>query len=1008
MHDPVISVVTPMYNEKDNIGVLLREIAAVFSTSVWKPYEIIIVDDASTDRGVTVAEQTWNELHNGSVPENTLSIIKNPVRSGQFSALMQGIRRAQGALIITMDSDLQNDPADIPRLLAELGTNDLICGIRLDRHDTAARRFFSRIANVFRNLITGDSTTDSGCMFRIMRKECVPAVLSSEGLLFGCEALFFPHLIRKKGFRVVETAITHRQRRHGNSRYRLIRGRLFRGLAACVRVGVTMTVALCMSLPALHAAPVPAAINPAPLAQSARTTININSNWLFAGGDIPNGQSDTLNESMFEPVCLPHANRMTPHVDIDVRSFQNISWYRRHFSLPASLHGKRFFIEFQGVSQVATVYVNGRFAGEHKGAYTPFTLDITDKVKFDADNVLSVKVDSRKHKEIPPEGLSVDYLLFGGIARDVSMIITGPVHIAWLFASRDSAMPDRVDVRAKIVNNGLSLKNAKVMASIEDSSGAVVATANSMLSIRPDSSYEFHGQTGGIVQPKLWDIDHPYLYTVRMRVLMDSAIDDEYTDKIGLRSIAFSKSDGKFRLNGRWIKLRGLNRHETYPFIGRAAANRLQVKDADLLKYELGCTIVRCSHYPQDPEFLQRCDEIGLLVLEEIPGWLYVGEAPWQAVALKNVEEMVVRDRNHPSIISFGVRINESADMHNLYVKTNRLARTLDLTRPTHGVRVPNRGSPTEFLEDVFTQNFQIPTGKPAIMPWLITESVGVHCPAHSWDSEDQLIRQMLRFAGVQDSVAANENIAGALGWCAFDYNSSHFTAEHSINYHGVADIFRIPKYAGYFFRSEAEPSAPGGGPMVYIAHSWKKAAAPHAIWVVSNCEKVELFVNGRSLGRKSPEYYRSLPHPLFAWNSVIFKPGELKAVGYIKDTVAATFIRKTPGKPVALRLVPDDTVLTDGGDMTRVVITAIDTFGQTVPRANNSVSIFSDGPADFFGESPIALEDGKTAFFVKTRSDETGMATFRAQGDGLTSDSIRVRIISDPGAVARKRILGK
>ena len=207
-------------------------------------------------------------------------------------------------------------------------------------------------------------------------------------------------------------------------------------------------------------------------------------------------------------------------------------------------------------------------------------------------------------------------------------------------------------------------------------------------------------------------------------MLQDSTVVDECSEKIGLRSLLFSKTDGRFYINGKPLWLRGLNRHETFPFMGRAAANRLQARDADILKYGLGCNIVRCSHYPQDPEFLSRCDEIGLLVLEEIPGWLYVGDTAWQRIALKNVEEMVMRDRNHPSVISYGVRVNESLDVHDLYVKTNRLARTLDPTRPTHGVRVAERrNAQSEFLEDVWAQNFLIPKGKPQPLPWLISQS---------------------------------------------------------------------------------------------------------------------------------------------------------------------------------------------------------------------------------------------------------------------------------------------
>ncbi|MBN2188035.1 MAG: DUF4982 domain-containing protein, partial [Chitinispirillaceae bacterium] len=496
--------------------------------------------------------------------------------------------------------------------------------------------------------------------------------------------------------------------------------------------------------------------------------------------------------------------------------------------------------------------------------------------------------------------------------------------------------------------------------------------------------------------------------TVRTRIMRGSAVIDECFEKIGLRSFSFSKTDGRFSINGRPLRLRGLNRHETFPFMGRAAANRLQAGDADILKYGLGCNIVRCSHYPQDPEFLSRCDEIGLLVLEEIPGWIYVGDAAWQRIALKNVEEMVMRDRNHPSVISYGVRINESRDVHDLYEKTNRLARALDPTRPTHGVRVAERrNSKLEFLEDIWAQNFFIPKGRPKPLPWLIAECVGTgQRQIHSWAPEGQLVRKMRTFAEVLDSVAANRYLAGALVWCAFDYNSQHGTADRSVCYYGAADMFRIPKHTGMFLKSQAAPAVVG--PVVYIAHYWKKPLVPNHLWVASNCERVELFVNGKSCGRKKPDRYPHLPHPLAVWKGVAFNQGEIKAVGYIRDTIAATHIRTTPGPPVALKIMPDDTVLLDGGDMTRVVVVAVDRHGQTVPAADDTVALSVSGPADFIGENPIALEDGKTAFFVKTRADEIGAVTCRAAFRGLPPACARLRVSGDPQAPLRRRVLGR
>jgi beta-galactosidase len=195
---------------------------------------------------------------------------------------------------------------------------------------------------------------------------------------------------------------------------------------------------------------------------------------------------------------------------------------------------------------------------------------------------------------------------------------------------------------------------------------------------------------------------------------------------------------------------------------------------------------------------------------------------------------------------------------------------------------------------------------------------------------------------------------------------------------------------------------------MVYIAHYWKRRLVPNDVWVASNCERVELFVNGKSCGRKMPDQYPHLPHPLAVWKGVVFKPGEIRAVGYIRDTVAAAHVRTTPGPPVALTVIPDDTVLFDGGDMTRVVVVAVDSHGRTVPAADDTVALSVSGVGDFIGESPVALEDGKTAFFIKTRADETGTVTCRAACRGFKSASARLTVLNDPQAPLRRRVLGR
>jgi dolichol-phosphate mannosyltransferase len=235
---PYFSLVIPMHDEAENIGLLLRKIFTVLDTTVRKTYEIIIVDDASSDGSIAMVEQEKEGYLTDQKPGclSEITLLRQPVQSGQFKALIRGFSEARGDIIITMDSDLQHDPADIPRLLRMMEESDMVCGVRAARHDGMARRICSKIANGFRNMITGDSTTDSGCMFRIMRAACVAAILPCDGRLFGCEALFFPLLVRRKGFRVREAQVIHRKRASGKSRYHLIRGRMLNGIAACLKI----------------------------------------------------------------------------------------------------------------------------------------------------------------------------------------------------------------------------------------------------------------------------------------------------------------------------------------------------------------------------------------------------------------------------------------------------------------------------------------------------------------------------------------------------------------------------------------------------------------------------------------------------------------------------------------------------------------------------------------------------------------------------------------------------
>ena len=751
---------------------------------------------------------------------------------------------------------------------------------------------------------------------------------------------------------------------------------------------------------------------------STRKTVNLDTGWLYIDNDNAEYATKTADENAFEHVCIPHANVITKHAYQSEKTFQIVSWYRRHIAFPAEYSNKKIFLEFEAVATVAEVYVNGVNVGGHQGAYTPFTLDITDNVSFGADNVIAVKVDARAQKNVPPEGSTIDFMVYGGIVRHVRMIVTEPLHIEWVFVSTENPSQSapsspEVNVLARVTNSSSSNTTCSVLTTVFDNENTVVAMAEKAQDVPAGESHEFSMATSALSNAHLWHIDDPYLYTVKTSVLAGAVAVDEYVTRMGIRSLTMNKNDGKCYLNGEAIKLRGLNRHETYPYIGRAASKRLQRQDADILKYELGCNIVRTSHYPQAPDFFDRCDEIGLLVLEEIPGWMYIGNVQWCELQKQVLKDMIIRDRNHPSILTFGVRINESADNNSFYQEMNDIAHELDPTRLTCGVRRGNSDPATSFLEDIWTQNFVVPSSSAPNMPVITTEFCGhnLNPQAHSWDTDKIQISQITNgsygHAMGHDRSYRQSNWGGLLGWCAFDYASPHGNATTKedgryVSPHGVADIFRLPKLAAWFYQSQRNPELYGA--MVHICNFWK-SGSPADVLVVSNCEEVELFQDGKSLGKKDGgNLYTSLPHPLYSWN-VSFSPGELKAVGYSNGEEAATHVVNTPGAPSDVTIAADTTTLYTGGDMTRVVVSIVDEYGQVLRDRDDAVTLSATGAGTFIGEESVKLEGGQMAFYVKTYAHETGTIICNAEAGGF-SGSTEIIVKKEEPVSARPRVM--
>jgi beta-galactosidase len=727
---------------------------------------------------------------------------------------------------------------------------------------------------------------------------------------------------------------------------------------------------------------------------------------------VPGCTEPDFDDSGFERVTLPHANHTFPWHSFDDRGYQFVSVYRRHFALPEGTRNRRLVVDFEGVMAQATVVLNGETLGEHRGGYTPFSFEISEQVR--PENVLAVLVDSTERGDTPPFGGHIDYLTFGGIYREVALRALSETFIENVLARPSDVLREnpRVDVRCFL--NARKTRNAPLALTAELRDGQrLLASCRRRV---PAESVEvgFELTPSDLGEIELWDLDDPRLYEVLVRLHHSDACVDEYATRIGFREARFTP--GGFYLNGRRLKLRGLNRHQTYPYVGGAMPARVQRRDAWILKHELKCNIVRTSHYPQSRHFLDRCDELGLLVFEEMPGWQHIGDRGWKDLACRDVEAMIRRDWNHPSVVLWGVRVNESQDDHDFYANTNRIARALDDSRQTCGVRY---FFDSETLEDVFGINdFDPDFIRPPHRPhYLNTEFVGHMFPTKRTDNVERVQEHALRHARVHDMLGADDRFAGGLGWCAFDYNThEEFGSGDRVCYHGVSDIFRIPKPAAGFYRSQCDPEEetvlePGFHWSVGDGSDYG-AQGPGVIF--SNCDRLEVYIGGEFQAEIEPdrERFPHLPHPPFffstlggiaPWRRVW---GDLRIDGFLGDrkTISRTLSSKGVDQRFHVEL-DDDELLGDGIDATRAVLLVTDENGNPRPFATGAVELALEGPGEIVGEHPFALVGGAGAVWLKAGEvEKDAVLVLRAKHPVLGTKTVGLRVKGTPKELAGAR----
>ena len=777
------------------------------------------------------------------------------------------------------------------------------------------------------------------------------------------------------------------------------------------------------SLLAVASLPAASAFAEAPIA-AGRSVLPINRDWRFHPAKVDGAQSPDFNDSTFEKVVIPHANVALPWHSFDENDYSFVSTYRRRFKFPRGAAGKRVFVDFEGVMTASTVWINGIRLGEYKGGFTPFSFELTSHLRQDADNVLTVQVDSTERADIPPFGNEIDYLTFGGIYREVALRVVPTTYVDNIFAHPKNVLSGSPALDVDCFLAGLPTADSRLSLEVELRDGdQVIAKEASPVtripSVSPDASDAIYPETAGAVYAStetrndparhtvsfthlsnihLWNLQQPKLYTVHVKLLAAGLVIDEDTRRVGFREATFT--DHGFSLNGTIVKLRGLDRHQTFPFVGQAMPARVQRKDATILRNDLHCNIVRTSHYPQSRHFLDCCDEIGLLVLEEIPGWQHIGDEPWKLVSIDNVGRMIRRDWNHPSIILWGVRINESKDDHDFYTRTNALAHALDDTRQTGGIR---NFQEAELLEDVFTVNdFGFPLKKPNHPRYLNTEFVGHTFPTKTTDDNERQREHTLRHARIHDQLASDSQYAGGIGWCAFDYNThSNFGAGDRICYHGVTDIFREPKPAAGFYKSQCDPLEE-----IVLEPAFHWAASDESIGftkavICSNCDHLKIFTRAGSVEANpwtpcievDPDRteFSHLQYPPFVVDAskITAKWGDLRIDGYLDGKLVISKSMSGRGVDRKFVLLADDhALLADGSDTTRVVLRVTDEFGAQRTYADDPVIFALEGPAKLIGDNPFSLVGGTGAVWIRA-GEQAGKVRLTAKHPRLGVSSV-------------------
>ncbi|WP_265445794.1 carbohydrate-binding protein [Acetivibrio straminisolvens] len=754
---------------------------------------------------------------------------------------------------------------------------------------------------------------------------------------------------------------------------------------------------------------------------------SFNEGWKFNKGDVSNGQSVNYNDSNWSDVTLPHDwsifnsfNQWSPAGDGGGYLDGGIGWYRKTFTVPSNYSGKKVFIGFDGAYMNSQVWINGNFLGSRPYGYSSFEYDLTPYLNIGGKNVIAVKINNNQPNSRWYSG--------SGIYRNVWLTVLDPVHVDYcgMFittpkVSRDSAT---ANVSTKVLNQSNSAKAVSLKTTIMDASGNQVASdISSTVNISAGSDNIFN-QNITVSNPHLWAPDSPYLYMVQTEVIVDGKVADTYRSTMGFRYFNFNSTTG-FSLNGVNMKMKGVCLHHDLGALGAAVNYRAIERQLQIMK-EMGCNAIRTSHNPPDPQVLEICDRLGLMVMDEAFDCWETGKTAndyhlyFKDWAKRDLQDFVKRDRNHPSVIMWSIGNEIPEATVETATKLKNWVKEVDPTRPvTWGCFAINMGDETykriASVLDLVGYNyfpFMYDQGRKEHPEWIMfgsetssaVRSRGVY---KTPTNQNILTDKDNQCSSYDNSVVAWGNSAessyyeinrrsymfGEFVWTGFDYigEPTPYKWPSKSSYFGIVDTCGFPKDIYYFYQSKWSDK-----PMVHILPHWNWSNGTTVeVWAYSNCDTVELFLNGTSLGVKSMGNNGHV-----SWN-VPWTPGTLRAKAVKGGTVVYDEVT-TAGNPAKVRLKPDrTTIAADGKDLVFIETDIVDNNGVLVPTASNTVNFSISGPGVIVGVdngNPASVEpykansrqafSGKCLVIVQaTKTNGTIIVT--ANSNGLESDRV-------------------